>query len=72
MVEMGPVLPHADPISREIVMTNTSEAPLEIYSTDFDAAYLEEEEVLVLENVCCLALRDDVHSQHCGHQLVFL
>ena len=46
MVEMGPVLPHADPISREIVMTNTSEAPLEIYSTDFDAAYLEEEEVL--------------------------
>jgi hydrocephalus-inducing protein len=46
MVEMGPVLPHADPISREIVMTNTSEAPLEIYSTDFDKRYLEEEEIL--------------------------
>ena len=46
MVEMGPVLPHADPISREIVMTNTSEAPLEIYSTDFDNSYLEEEEIL--------------------------
>lgn len=46
LVTMGPVLPNAPPISTEVVLSNNSEEPIEIYSVDFDADYLEEEEML--------------------------
>jgi adenylate kinase family enzyme len=45
-LELGPVLPHTDS-DVPITITNSSDGPLELYSIDFDAKYLDEEEMLM-------------------------
>ncbi|CAK4295658.1 unnamed protein product [Aphanomyces euteiches] len=46
MAELGPLLPFATPMEKEITMKNESDYPIEVYSVDFDTQYQEEEEIL--------------------------
>eukprot|EP00935_MAST-01C_sp_MAST-1C-sp1_P000586 g586.t1 len=48
-VQLGPILPHEEGSElqvHEVVMTNTSDVAVEVYSIDFDELYHEEEAIL--------------------------
>ena len=46
LVEFAPVMPYSDGSEVEITVTNPTDAPVELYSLEFDKQYLEEEKVL--------------------------
>jgi len=46
LVELGPVLPYRHDSYCIVEMKNTSEYNLEVYSTDFDTQFKEEEDML--------------------------
>jgi hydrocephalus-inducing protein len=45
-IEMGPVLPYDKSAVKTIDIKNSMSFPIEVYSSDFDKQYLEEEEIL--------------------------
>jgi hypothetical protein len=44
--ELGPVMPNRGGHTREFKICNMADYPIEVYSVDFDNAYLEEEKIL--------------------------
>ena len=44
-LEFGPCLPHSEGDEQEIVISNPTDYPIEIYSVEFDNTYIEEEKV---------------------------
>ena len=58
LVEFGPILPHSAGDDKDIVIRNPCKFDIEIYSLEFDKAYLEEEKVsfiLLIISMICLA-----------------
>lgn len=45
-IEMGPVLPYDKSAERVIQLRNPMSLPIEVFSTEFDKQYIEEEEIL--------------------------
>nr|KAG5712964.1 hypothetical protein BaRGS_021758 [Batillaria attramentaria] len=48
LVEFGPILPHSSGDEQEVIVRNPCSFPVEFYSLEFDAQYLDEEKVLRL------------------------
>ena len=46
LVELGPILPFSDGMTKEVTVFNDGDRPLELYSLDFDTSYLEEDSIL--------------------------
>eukprot|EP00397_Hematodinium_sp_SG-2012_P000030 GEMP01000030.1.p1 GENE.GEMP01000030.1~~GEMP01000030.1.p1 ORF type:complete len:4608 (+),score=1069.56 GEMP01000030.1:10-13833(+) len=61
--ELGPVLPYDDKCTKEIVLVNPTDYPIEVYSIEFDDVFRREEEMLRAYkfdeyNLCELPTRD--------------
>ena len=54
LLEFGPILPHSVGEEKSVVLKNPGNAPIEIYSVEFDQQYLDEERVISLHNKACV------------------
>jgi hypothetical protein len=51
-ITLPPILPHSEGTEAKLYVVNPTNFPLEIYSTDFDGQYLEEESIIRKLNWC--------------------